>query len=120
LSEFNKYFNCELPADLMPGKSCLLFKVIFKCQLPFEMYYTLHETAVMATEELSNYYSKPKNSIDAETLLPYLVLIVVKAFNDIYNDGQMDFWVMDKRKDGFRVRLLLMEHFTVHAIGMSR
>ena len=27
---------------------------------------------------------------------------------------------MDKRKDGFAVRLLLMEHFTVHAIGMSR
>ena len=27
---------------------------------------------------------------------------------------------MDKRKDGFIVRLLLMEHFTVHAIGMSR
>ena len=27
---------------------------------------------------------------------------------------------MDKRKDGFSFRLLLMEHFTVHAIGMSR
>ena len=27
---------------------------------------------------------------------------------------------MDKRKDGFKVRLLLMEHFTVHAIGMNR
>jgi hypothetical protein len=48
------------------------------------------------------------------------VLVVAKAFHDIYSEGQMDFWVTDKRKDGFRVKLLMMEHFTVHAIGMSR
>jgi hypothetical protein len=84
------------------------------------MYHCLHETAVMATEELSVFYKKPKHAFDAQTLLPYLVLVAVKAFHDVYCEGQMDFWVMDKRKDGFRVRLILMEHFTVHAIGMSR
>jgi hypothetical protein len=84
------------------------------------MYYTLHECAMMATDELSVYYKKPKQSFDAQTLLPYLVLVVTKAFHDIYSEGQMDFWVADKRKDGFRVRLLLMEWFAVRAIGMSR
>jgi hypothetical protein len=31
LDEFNRYFSSDLPADLSPGKSCLLFKVLFKC-----------------------------------------------------------------------------------------
>ena len=46
LVEFNKYFSAEFPEDLLPTKSALLFKVLLKCQLPFEMYYTLHETAI--------------------------------------------------------------------------
>ena len=41
----------------------------------------------MATEELSEYYKKPKNSFDAQTLLPYLVLVVVKSFYEIYIGG---------------------------------
>ena len=118
--EFNKLFNSDLPQDLIPNKSSTIFKLMFKCQLPFEMFYTLHECALMATEELSEFYKKPKNSFDAQTLLPYLVLIVIKSFHDIYEGGQYSDWVMDKRKDGFTIRLLLMEHFTVHAIGMCR
>jgi hypothetical protein len=138
LQAFNELFQSELPADLTPSKSALMCKLFFRCQLPFEMYHTLHETAVMATEELSLYYQKPKNTFDAQTLLPYLILVLLKSFSDLYADTKpssdvsqddqnqinLDYQLpqspIDKHRDGFRVRLLLMEHFTVHAIGMSR
>ena len=45
------------------------------------MYHCLHETAVMATEELSVFYKKPKHAFDAQTLLPYLVLVAAAALS---------------------------------------
>ena len=48
------------------------------------MFYALHEAVQMATEELSSFHGKKKNAVDAENLLPYLVLVTVTAFHDLY------------------------------------
>ena len=48
----------------------------------------------------------------------------MKTFHDLYvakNPKEpADAYITDQRKDGYRVRLLLMEHFTVHSLGMSK
>ena len=53
---FNRLFSCNLPDELEPtsqSKSVQILKVFWKCQLPFEMFYTLHETTTAATDELA-------------------------------------------------------------------
>ena len=75
-----------------------------------------------------------------------MILVLIKSFNDLYSERskgaekasesdvhdssaeasslnieyELPPSPIDKRRDGFIVRLLLMEHFTVHSIGMSR
>ena len=50
--------------------------------------------------------------------------MIAKTFHDLYvaQDPKepADAYITDSRKDGYRVRLLLMEHFTVHSLGMSK
>ena len=75
----------------------------------------------MATEELSSFHGKKRNVVDAENLLPYLVLVTVTAFHELYqmNKDKENPYIADRRTDGFRVRLILMEHFTVHRTSMA-
>lgn len=49
--------------------------------MPYEMFHTLHETVQMAMQELSEYYGKSATSIGANSLIPYLVLVVIKTFS---------------------------------------
>ena len=54
--------------------------------------------------------------------MPYLVLVLVTAFHELYTDesgASSKAYIMDPRTDGFRVRLLLMEHFTMHRVSMA-
>jgi hypothetical protein len=44
------------------------------------MLYCLHETVVMATEELAAGYNKHTSTFDAGTLVPYLLMVVIKGF----------------------------------------
>lgn len=74
------------------------------------MSYTLHQTALIATEEVAKYLGKSKSSIDAQTLFPYLLLIILMARDQIERED---------KPFNLKVRLLMMEHFTVHVFGMS-
>ena len=88
------------------------------------MFYTLHEAVNAAMDELSKFFNKPRNSFSADSLQPYLILVIAKTMHELYfsNDSTdpPDTYITDQRKDGFRVRLLLMEHFTAHSLGMSK
>jgi hypothetical protein len=90
------------------------------------MFYCLHEAVVEATEELSKHYQKPKSSFDAQALVPYLILVLIKALQlqqKSEHADQDDFMKVNLSKQhtqGIKVRFLLMEHFTVHALGMHR
>mmetsp|Transcript_43840 Transcript_43840/g.31942 ORF Transcript_43840/g.31942 Transcript_43840/m.31942 type:complete len:90 (+) Transcript_43840:29-298(+) len=42
IDKFNSIFNYELKKEHIPNKSLRIFKVFFRCQLPFEMFFTLH------------------------------------------------------------------------------
>ena len=92
--------------------------------MPYEMFFTLHEAVNAAMDEMSKFYNKPRNSFSADTLQPYLILVIAKTFHDLYfskdTSEPADTYILDQRKDGFRVRLLLMEHFTAHSLGMSK
>lgn len=71
------------------------------------MYYALHEAILMATEELAQNLGKPKGSLDAQTLITYVVVIIIHAVQELDD------------KFNLIARLLLMEHFTVRVLGMS-
>lgn len=75
----------------------------------------------MATEELSQFHNKKRNAVDAEQLLPYLILVTVSAFHELYQQekDKPNPYIIDRRTDGFRVRLILMEHFTIHRASMA-
>lgn len=59
--------------DVTPSKSAEILVVLYRCQLPYEMLYCLHECLQAATEELSRHYKKPCTKFDAQDLQPYLV-----------------------------------------------
>ena len=84
----------------------------------------------MATEEIATFMNKKRNQIDAELLVPYLVLVTVTAFHELYmtqknqqlNHGSSQTksqLTLDPRMEGFRVRLLMMEHFSTHRASMA-
>ena len=76
------------------------------------MFYVVHETIQMATEELAEHLRKDTQSIDAQMLVPFVVLIVVETFMQIQREGKLQF--------NMRVFLVMMEYFTVHEFGMSQ
>lgn len=118
---FNELFNCQMPSGLTPKISAKILKVMHKCQLPHEMFYTVHETVMMATDELAEFHNTSKGAIDADQLVPYLILVLVTAFHDLYSENQdkPNPYIIEKNKDGFRIRLILMEYFTVHRASMG-
>ena len=89
-------------------------KVLWLCQMPYEIFHTLHECLIMATQELGAFYKKQTTQVGTDELIPYLLLVVTKAFSLQYRADDFD-----KRLDGFKVRLLLCEHFSSVQIGMS-
>lgn len=68
------------------------------------MTFVLSQTLQQATVELAEFYNKDKGQIDADTLLPYLVLIVIHGVSQ----SEQDFV-----KRGFLTRLVMAEFFTV-------
>lgn len=83
----------------------------------------------MATEEVSNFLNKKRNSVDADVLVPYLVLVTVTACHELYSPMTLEHsdssipitsaYFLDPRTEGFRVRLLMMEHFSIHRASMA-
>ena len=72
--------------------------------------YTLHETILMATEELAAHLGKAKGTLDAHTLMTYVLVVILHTREELEREG---------KEFNFSVRLLLMEHFTVRQLGMS-
>lgn len=64
----------------------------------------------MATEELATYLGKAKNSIDALTLKGYLIAIIIHARDQLEKED---------KAFNFKIRLIMMEHFTVNVFGWS-
>ena len=108
--KFNEVFGSAFKSEVVPTKSLKIFKVFFRCQIPYEMFFALHETLQMATEELSKHLNKPKSAIDAQTLTTYIIVILINAREQLEKE-EVAF--------NYKVRLLMMEHFTVHTLGMS-
>ena len=42
---FNQLFSCDIPDGLNPKMSYKILRVMSRCQLPYEMFHTLYETA---------------------------------------------------------------------------
>ena len=70
----------------------------------------------MAASELAQYYNRDRNSIDADTLVPYLTLIVIKAVSEVHQektDNSIDSLIFKS----FLSRMIMIEHFTVQEMG---
>lgn len=63
-----------------------------------------------AIEEISSITGKNKSSIDADTLVPYIILMIVLT-KDLLDQEEKPF--------NLKVRLIIMENFTVHVFGMN-
>ena len=48
------------------------------------MFYTLHEAVNAAMDELAKFFNKPRNSFSADSLQPYLILVIAKTFHELY------------------------------------
>ncbi|TNV77955.1 hypothetical protein FGO68_gene5268 [Halteria grandinella] len=110
LKSFNEFMGSDFKSEIPAGKCVKIFKVFFRCQLPYEMFFTLHETMLMAAEELAIYLGKPKGTVDAQPLIKYVILVILQAREELEQEG---------KPFNFMVRLMLMEHFTVKQLGMS-
>ena len=48
------------------------------------MYFVLHETIQTATDELSEFFGKPRSKFSAESLIPYLALVLTTTYHELY------------------------------------
>ncbi|CDW91715.1 UNKNOWN [Stylonychia lemnae] len=110
LKRFNEIFESNFKTDITPKKSLQIFKVFFRCQIPYEMFFTLNETLMMATEEYAHLIGKSKSTIDAFALKNYLVLIIIHARDQLEKE---------EKQFNFLSRMLLMEHFAVNVFGFG-
>jgi len=84
ISKYNDTFQSSLYSNMNPDKSLKILKLLLtKSQLPYEMVYILGKTMQVAAIELGTYYNKDSNQIDAETMIPYLVYVVIRAVQEV-------------------------------------
>lgn len=65
---------------------------------------------LMAIDEISNISGKSKSTVDADTLVPFTILMIIMA------KEQLD---QEQKEFNLKVRLIIMENFTVHVFGMN-
>lgn len=81
-----------------PNRSLKLMKLFLtRSQLPYEMVFILGKCMQMCAQELADYYNKQANQIDAETIVPYIVLVVVMAVHEVYADAVSASKVVDSK-----------------------
>eukprot|EP00347_Sterkiella_histriomuscorum_P000874 403374192 len=110
IKRFNEAFDSSFKTEITPTNSLQIFKVFFRCQIPYEMFYTLNETLMMATEEYAQLTGKQRGQIDAFELKNYLVVIIIHARDQLEKEG---------KPFNFLARMLLMENFTVNVFGFG-
>lgn len=135
---------------MKPSKSLKIFKLFLtKSQLPYEMIFVLSKCQRMAIQELSEYYGKDASQIDAETMMPYLLYVVVRGVYEVNMEeiGNNKTLIMTKKesttsKEGeeeqdnteydmecytqdhlmrtaFKSRMLMIEYFTVKELSFD-
>ena len=69
----------------------------------------------MVAAELADFYGKQPNQIDADTLVPYLVYVVLLGIYEVagLNEDGDPHSVASYMCKAFKVRLIMIEHFTV-------
>ena len=62
-------------------------KVFLKrSQLPYEMLFILGKTMKMIINELSFFYKKEPKEIDTDTIIPYIVVFLIKAITETHQE----------------------------------
>ena len=62
-------------------------KVFLKrSQLPYEMLFILGKTMKMIINELSFFYKKEPKEIDTDTIIPYIVVVLIKAITETHQE----------------------------------
>lgn len=62
-------------------------KVFLKrSQLPYEMLFILGKTMKMIINELSFFYKKEPKEIDTDTIIPYIVVVLIKAIAETHQE----------------------------------
>lgn len=81
---FNRIFGCNLLPNMKPNKSLKIFKLFLtKSQLPYEMVFVLCKCQKVAIQELAEFYNRDQSQIDAETMMPYILYIVVRGIMEV-------------------------------------
>lgn len=88
-NQFNSIMGCQLFPNMQPNRSLKLIKLFLtKSQLPYEMVYILGKSMQMAASELAVYFNKEPNQIDAETIVPYIIMVVIRAVAEVNQQAQ--------------------------------
>ena len=70
-----------------PEKSSKLLKVFLKrSQLPYEMLFILGKTMKMMINELAFFFKKENKEIDTDTIIPYIVVVLIKAITETHQE----------------------------------
>ncbi len=70
-----------------PEKSSKLLKVFLKrSQLPYEMLFILGKTMKMMINELAFFFKKESKEIDTDTIIPYIVVVLIKAITETHQE----------------------------------
>ena len=69
---------------MKPTKSLKIFELfLVKSQLPYEMIFLLNKSMKMVSVELAEYYSKDQSDIDLDTIIPYLLLVIIQGITEV-------------------------------------
>jgi hypothetical protein len=69
---------------MKPTKSLKIFQLfLVKSQLPYEMIFLLNKSMKMVSVELAEYYSKDQSDIDLDTIIPYLLLVIIQGVTEV-------------------------------------
>ena len=73
---------------MKPNKSLKIFKLFLnKSQLPYEMIFVLGKCMQIVAQELGEFLNKDPREIDADTIVPYLVYVVVLGIKEVTEEA---------------------------------
>ena len=90
-TKFNQIFSCNLFPNMKPEKSLKIFKLFLKkSQLPYEMLHILGKCMQVVAQELGEFMNKDPREIDADTIVPYLIYVVVLAIKEVNDHAKKE------------------------------
>ena len=82
------------------------------------MIFILGKVMQMVALELGEYYNKEPREIDADTIVPYLVFVIIKGVSEV-NEGITEFSQAHLMNTAYKVRLLMVEFFTIQEMNFG-